>query len=207
MGLQMTVPRPSPTRLGLAGLGTFVGLVVVQHATRAGDLPPAEHFISEYSRGAGGQVQVVAFGAWAVSLGATATVVARRRAVFGRRIARGLAVLGLGVGTAGALLCASFATETVGGKLPAGAIKSTAGQLHDLGSGLILLGVLVAAVATLRLPVSRAFRLTVLGLAALLLLIPAALVTAGYDAPGWGQRGVIGVGCLWQAAILRELRD
>lgn len=185
----------SPRTLALTGLAAFAGLVAVQHLLRADDLPPADHFISEYANGEGGWVQVIAFLAWAGSLGAT-TVLAGR--IGERRVARAVVGLGIGAGAVGAVACAAFATETVGGELPAGALKSTAGQLHDLGSGFIFFGLLVAAVASVRLVRRRGYRLSVLGLAGLLVLVPAALVALGYDAPGWGQRGFIAVGCLWQ---------
>ena len=199
----MTRSRTSPRTLALAGLGAFAGLVALQHLWRADDLPPADHFISEYANGAGGWVQVVAFLGWAASLGAT-TVLATRTG--DRPIARGVVVAGVAAGALGAVACAAFATETVGGELPEGAVKSTAGQLHDLGSAFIFFGLLVAAVASVRLVRRRGYRLSVLGLAALLLLIPSALIAAGYDAPGWGQRGFIAVGCLWQWRLLAAVR-
>lgn len=189
--------------LALSGLGAFVGLVALQHLWRADDLPPADHLISEYANGAGGWVQVVAFLAWSVSLGAT-TVLARQAGAGDRRLARGVVVAGVAAGAVGAVACAAFATETVGGELPAGAIKSTAGQLHDLGSAFIFFGLLVAAVASVRVIRRRDYRYSVLGLALLLFLIPSVLVAAGYDAPGWGQRGFIAVGCLWQLRFIQS---
>lgn len=203
--------------LPLTGLATFAALIVVQHATRADDLPPADHFISEYARGPGGWVQVIAFLAWAVSLAATAALTGRRpdlvaTAALTRRrpdrpIAWGLTTAGLAIGAIGAVACAAFATETVGGVLPKGAVKSTAGQLHDLGSAGIFFGLLLAALASFRLIPRRGYRLSVAALGLLLFLIPAALVAAGYDAPGWGQRGVIAVGCLWQWRFVQTSRE
>ncbi len=193
----MTVPR---TRLaGLAGLATFVALVVLQHATRADDLPPADHFVSEYAVGAGGWVQVVAFLAWAGSLAATVALVLRTGR---RKWARWIVVAGLAAGVLGAVAAAFFATETVGGVLPPGRVKSTAGELHDLGSAGLFFGLLVAAVASVRLVERRRYRLELLGLVVLLFLIPSALIVAEYNAPGWGQRGFIAVGCLWQWRLL-----
>lgn len=193
-------------KLAYTGLGGFVGLVALQHLWRADDLPPADHFISEYSVGDGGWVQVVAFLAWAGSLGATALLATRTDAER-RRIARAVVVAAVAAGAVGAVACAAFATETVGGELPAGAIKSTAGRLHDLGSAFIFFGLLVAAVASVRVIRRRGYRLSVLALAVLLLLIPSALIAAGYDAPGWGQRGFIAVGCLWQLAFVRAAQS
>ena len=186
--------------IALAGLGAFAGLVALQPLWRADDLPPADHLISEYANGSGGWVQVVAFLGWAASLGATTVLAARTG---DRRVARGVVVAGVAAGALGAVACAAFATDTVGGELPEGAVKSTAGELHDLSSAFIFFGLLVAAVASARLVRRRGYRLSVLGLAVLLFAIPGALIAAGYDAPGWGQRGFIAVGCLWQLRFLQ----
>ncbi|MBA2515398.1 MAG: DUF998 domain-containing protein, partial [Solirubrobacterales bacterium] len=164
---------------------------------------PADHFISEYARGPDGWVQVVAFLAWGMSLAATLVLIPRGD----RRIARSLTVLGLVAGVIGALMCAAFATETVGGVLPEGATKSRAGQLHDLGSAGIFFGLLLAALASVRLLTQRRYRLSVLALGLLLFAIPAVLIAAGYDAPGWGQRGFIAVGCLWHWRLIQTSRD
>ncbi len=55
-----------------------------------------------------------------------------------RRVARAVAVGALGAATAGLLLAAAFATQTVAGELPAGVERTTAGRLHDFGTLLIL---------------------------------------------------------------------
>jgi hypothetical protein len=201
-GFGMTERAPARS-LALAGLAAFVALVAAQHLTRAGDLPPADHFVSEYAVGGGGWVQVAAFLAWAAGLAATAVLMARRAR--SRPLGRALAVAGLAAGAAGAVACAFFATQTIGGELPRGVERTTAGQLHDLGSAGIFFGLLLAAIAGARVIPRRAYRLGVLGLAALLVLIPASLIAAGYDAPGWGQRGFIAVGCLWQWLTVRQL--
>ena len=199
----MTRSRPRLHAAGLAGLAAFVLLVIAQHLTRADDLPPADHLVSEYAVGAGGWVQVIAFLAWAVSLAAT---VALLRHAGRRRIARALVLLGVTAGAVGAVAAALFATETVGGQLPPGEIKSLGGRLHDLGSGGLFFGLALAAAASARLIEQRAYRLTLLGLLVLLFLILAALIVAEYDAPGWGQRGFIAVGCLWQWRLLAAVR-
>ena len=201
MGVVMSRPRT----IGLGGLAAFVVLVTIQHLFRGDDLPPADHFVSEYARGPGGWVQVMAFLAWAAALGATLLLLRRPGVGRGRRIALGFVALGLAGGVLGALLAALFATETVGGVLPPGAVKSTAGKLHDLGSAGIFFGLLLAAVASVRVVRRRGYRLSVLGMALLLLLIPGGLIAAGYDAPGWGQRGFIAVGCLWHWRFLHAV--
>ncbi len=90
----------------------------------------------------------------------------------------------------------------MGGELPAGVQRTTEGRLHDVGSLLVLAGLLVAAVASLRLVRSRRWRVTVAALALALLAIVPVLVALGIDAPGIGQRGFILVGCvlLWRFA-------
>jgi hypothetical protein len=91
--------------------------------------------------------------------------------------------------------------------LPEGATKTTAGELHDLGATGIFFGLLLAALASVRLIAQRSYRLSVLALGVLLFVIPTALVVASYDAPGWGQRGFIAVGCLWQWRFIQTSRE
>jgi uncharacterized protein DUF998 len=180
----------------LAGLAAFIVLVVVQHPLRGGDLPPGEHFVSEYARGSTRAVQVVAFLCWAVSLALAV------------RLARGGVVTqgALAIAAVGAVLAACFATVTVAGELPDGATYTTAGRLHNLGSLLIFLGLLVAAPASVKRQRRRGYRLAVLGLAVALVAITPALVVLGIDSPGWGQRAFMAVGVAWQALFLAEVR-
>ena len=100
--------------------------------------------------------------------------------------------------TAGLLLCAGWTTQTVGGELPAGVRRTTGGRLHDLGTLLILAGLVVAALASLRLLAGRRYRLAVVGLGVALLAIVPVLVALGIGAPGIGQRAFILVGVAWQ---------
>jgi uncharacterized membrane protein YidH (DUF202 family) len=190
----------TPARIAIAGVGLFVALVALQHPLRA-DLPPADHFVSEYARGSTAAVQVAAFVLWAAGIAACAVLAARARPA-GRPIARGLAVLGFAVAAAGALLAAVFATQTIAGELPPGEERTTEGRLHDLGSLLIFAGLLLAALAALRIVRRRRFRVTVALLALALLAVVPVLVALGLDAPGIGQRGFILVGCalLWRFA-------
>lgn len=182
--------------LSLGGIAAFLAIVAVEHLLRP-DLKPAEHFVSEYARGWTRPIQAAAFLAWAASMGAQVRL-ARDAAPPGRRIARGLVCLGLAAATAGALLAAAFASQTVAGELPAGVRRTTEGRLHDLGTLLILAGLLAAALASLRLVRDGRYRATVAGLALALLAIVPVLVALGLDAPGIGQRGFILVGCAWQ---------
>lgn len=195
---------PRLPRLAWGGLAAWVGLVVLQHATRT-DLDPEERFVSEYAVGDGGWVQVVAFAGWALSLAVAAVLVARARATPRRAVARGVLVATLAVAAAGAVLCGAFESQTIGGELPEGVVRTTAGRLHDVGSLLLFAGLLVAAIAHARASRDRATTLATAALAASLFLIPTAMVVAGWDAPGVGQRAFIAVGCLWQASLLRRV--
>jgi len=185
--------RLRSSRTAALGLAGFVGLVVAQHLYRA-DLPPGQHFVSEYANGEGGFVQVVAFGCWAISLGAQASLAEPS-----------VTRAALGVAAAGSVMTACFATVTVAGKLPAGATRSTAGQLHDIGSLLIFTGLLVAVVASTRALARPGYRRSVAVLTLVLLLIVPFMSALGLDEPGWGQRAFIAIGCAWQTLHLREL--
>ena len=186
--------------VALGGLGAFVALVAVQHPLRD-DLPPADHFISEYAKGSTAAVQVIAFLCWAVAMAATAAC-ARTHA--GRPWARGIVTAALCLSAAGCVVAALFATQTIAGELPPGTQRTTAGRLHDLGTLLILAGLLVAAFASLRLVRDRRYRWTVAGLGAALLAVVPVLVALGLDAPGIGQRALIAIGCLflWRLAAV-----
>lgn len=186
-----------------AGLAVFIGLVAIQHPLR-GDLPPADHFISEYAHGSTAALQIIAFLAWALSLAAGA-LLARRAGPARRSIARGLAVSGLALAGAGIAVAAVFATQTVAGVLPAGVQRTTGGRLHDLATLATLIGLLLASGASLRLMARRGFRVTVVALATTLVLIVPVLVALGIDAPGVGQRGFILVGCAFQWRFAREI--
>jgi len=201
--LRMRVP--TARQLVPAGLAGFVALVAVEHVLRPG-LPPADHFVSEYAVGSTRPVQTVAFLAWAVATGASVVVAARAEPRPGRPIARALTAGSLAVATAGTLLCAAFRTQTVAGDLPKGVARTTEGRLHDVGTLLILAGLLLAALASLRLIRSWRYRGAVAGLAVALLAIVPVLVAVGWDAPGIGQRGFILVGVAWQWVFASSTR-
>ncbi|MBE2318617.1 DUF998 domain-containing protein [Solirubrobacter sp. CPCC 204708] len=184
-------------RIVLGGIAAFVGLVALEHLLRT-DLPPGEHFVSEYAVGWTRPVQTVAFLAWAAATAACALLAAR---VPWRPIARGLVVLMLVAATAGLLVAAVWTTETVGGQLPSDVQRTLGGRLHDLGTLGILAGLLLAALTSLRLIANTRYRLTVLALGVALVAIVPALIALRLDAPGIGQRGFILVGLAWQLAF------
>jgi hypothetical protein len=184
-------------RIATGALALTVALVALQHATRT-DLPPADHFVSEYANGGGGWVMQLAFAAWAAGLAALAALVWRG----GHRVVAAL----VAVGAAGAVLCGLFATQTVAGELPAGVARTDEGRLHDVGSLLVLAGLLLGALLLAARRRDRPLRRGTLALAAWLLLFPAVLIGAEVDAPGWGQRGIIASGWAWQALVLWRLR-
>jgi len=188
----------------VAGLLAFVGLVALQHPLR-GDLPPGEHFVSEYAKGSTAALQVIAFACWAVALAASSALVARVRAP-GRAVARRAASAGLALAAAGIAASAIFATQTVAGVLPPDVQRTTGGQLHDAGTLAVFAGMLVAAIASLRLPTGRRYRIALAALSAVLLLTVPVLVALGIDAPGVGQRVFIIVGCAFQWRLAAELR-
>ena len=184
-------------RIVLGGLAAFVGLVALEHALRP-DLAPERNFVSEYARGWTWPIQTVAFLAWAAATAACAVLAARVRQ---RPTARALVVLALGAATVGLLMAATWRTETVAGELPADVERTLGGRLHDLGTLGILAGLLLAALASLRLLSDNRYRLTVVALGVVLLGIVPVLLALRLDWPGVGQRGFILVGVAWQWAF------
>jgi hypothetical protein len=188
-------------RTALGGLVVFVGLVALEHVLRP-DLPAADHFVSEYARGWTWPVQTVAFLAWAVATGACAVLATR---VPERPIARAFVVAMLGVAVVGLVMAAVWRTETVAGELPPDVVRTLGGRLHDLGTLGILAGLLLAALASLRLVPDTRYRLIVVALGVTLVAIVPVLVILRWDAPGVGQRGFILVALGWQWAFARAV--
>ncbi len=192
---------PAPSTLVRAGLAGFLAIVAIEHLLRPG-LSPAERFVSEYARGSTAPLQVAAFLCWATATAACGALAARVRPP-GRRVARALTVAALAAGAAGLALAAAFTTQTVGGELPEGVRRTTGGRLHDTGTLLILGGLIVAGLGSLRLVRSWRYRLAALGLGVALVAVVPVLVALRWDAPGIGQRGFICIGCAWQLAFAR----
>ena len=171
----------------------FVGLVALEHPLRR-DLPARAHFISEYASGPTELLAAAAFVSWGAAMTAAA-------ALAWRRGLRAVPVL-LGVAAAGTLVAASFDTQTVAGVLPEGIERTAAGRLHDQGTLAIFAGLLGALLWGLRAVTTRRYRLGVLACAVALVAVPGALVAAGLDWPGIGQRAIVlvGVAGLWLLA-------
>jgi len=103
----------------------------------------------------------------------------------------------MGAAAAGTVVAALFATQTVAGELQPGVQRTLEGRLHDLGTLLLFLGLIVAALASVRLVPRTRFRVTVALLALALLATVPVLVVLGLDLPGIGQRAFVLVGCAW----------
>jgi Protein of unknown function (DUF998) len=179
----------------LAGLAAFAGIVVLEHLLVPG-LAPARHMISEYANARAGALMTAGFLAWALSLVATAVLVRAHPALCAPLL---LAAVGV-------FVTACFATQTSGGALSPGVHRSTAGRLHDLGSGLVilaLLGAVVASIVLVRAP--TAFRLRAGALLLLAVVTSATLLATGDHVPGVRQRVLVAVGCAWQALLLQAL--
>ncbi len=187
---------PSLKTVALAGAGAFVALVALEHPLRP-SLPATQHFISEYGNGSTRAVASAAFVAWGVGLGALALAAARERMP--------VVAAGAVVAVAGTLMDAIWRTQTVAGELPVGVVRTTEGRLHDLGTLLILAGLVVSAVASLWRLRSARWRWSVVGLLVGFLAVPGVLVAAGLDWPGIGQRGIILVGVAYGALAAVEL--
>ena len=186
-------------RLGLlarGGLLTFVALVALEHPLRS-DLPAPDHFISEYASGSTYPIAILAFLAWGIGMAATAVLAWRQ----------GLRAVGLllAVAALGTCVAAAFATQTVAGVLPPGAVRTTAGRLHDLGTLAIFVGLLGAALWGLRHLRTRRYRLGLLACAGALVAAPGILVAAGLDWPGIGQRAIVLVGVALGWLLVSEL--
>jgi hypothetical protein len=141
----------------------------------------------------------IGFVAWAMSLLATSLLAEYR---WGSRLLAALfAIAALGI-----VLVALFPTQTVAGELPAGAQLTSAGKLHDLGSGLTSLALFLSALAVaLSGGSERRLRRVALGLVLTSLILSVALLLTGPSVGGLRQRLLLLIGCGWQLLLLRTL--
>ena len=184
--------------VALGGLGTFVAAVFVEHVLTP-SLDPARHTISEYANAGTGPIMTFGFAAWAASLTATAAWTWRDRRRWPLALLLVLAALGMAI-------TACFPTQSVAGSLPPGALRTTTGRLHDLGSGLTSVALLAAAIASAAATwPPRRFRVGAAGLVVVALLADGLLLAIGPDVAGIRQRLLVAIGCGWQLLLLRVL--
>jgi MFS family permease len=190
----MSPSVPAVLRIsGALGVLAFMSITVLEHFLRP-DLSPSTHEISEYANGRHGALMTAGFALWAISLACTAGLVLRVDR--GRLIALGLLIAAFGIAVA-----ATFATQTSAGHLAPHETLHASGTLHDIGSGLATLALLVAAVLSLRIGTVDTQWLTavVLGVA---VAVDVALLAVGNDVAGVRQRVLVLVACVWQLAVL-----
>jgi hypothetical protein len=180
--------------VAFCGVLAFVTVVLVEHAIDR-SFDPTTHEISEYAHGRTGALMTAGFTAWAVSLAATAGVVVLA-------LRSPLLAVALAVASAGMLLTAGFATQTSAGRLPAGRHLSSAGRLHDIGSGASTVALLVAAVASVGAVADPVFRRRVVALIGVAVCASVVLLAVGPEVAGVRQRVLVAVACVWQVLLL-----
>jgi hypothetical protein len=165
----------------------------------APDLGVEHDRISEYAVRGVGWLMVGGFVAWAVALAASA--LSARLAVGGLRSTALSGLLAIAAG--GMLVTAGFATQAVHGEVPPGAPRTIEGRLHDVGSGAVLVALLLAVILSLR-AVPR-----VRGAAAAAIAVACGasfgLPLAGVDAPALAQRTMVVATCLWHWTVAGAL--
>lgn len=185
-------------RVARAGIAGFVVVLVFEHLL-APELDVLRDRISEYAVRGVGWLMVLGFLAWAVALAASALLA--RLAVDGPR---GLALAGLlAIAAGGMLVTALFATQAVHSEVPAGVARTTAGRLHDAGSGAVFVALLLAALLSL-VTVPRVRAVAVIAIA-VAFLAPLALPLVGLEAPALAQRLAVLAACLWHWRLAGEL--
>lgn len=181
----------SAQKLALLGLLIFAGCLLLEHLIES-SLDPAHHQISEYANASSGEVMIAGFAAWSTSLFSTAMVVQPR-------LLRGL-LLGASLGIA---LTAIFATEAVAGRIPAGETLTTTGRLHDLGSGVAGIALLMA-VSINAIRDSRRLRFGSVILLSVALVASVVLLVIGDEVAGLRQRVLVCCALLWQLLAIRD---
>lgn len=180
-------------RLAAWGVLLFLVIVVFEHVANL-SLDPARHEISEYVHTHRGWLMTTGFVVWALSLMATG-IIAHSEGADALCVSLAVAALGIAV-------TACFATQTSAGRLPPGVSLSTSGRLHDLGSGLATVALLLAALLSLRLPSRPVLRKVTGWLLALACAGDLVLLAVGSGVAGIRQRLLVLVACIWQLALL-----
>ncbi len=172
----------------------FLLILVAEHLANHG-LDPATHQVSEYVHGQLGWLMTCGFLLWAGSLLLAAVIVSDIPR--GRALACALLVAAAGMG-----VTACFATQTSAGQLPPGVTLTTAGRLHDIGSGLATVALLAALLLSLRLRERPTLRKVTLALLALGVPTTVLLFVLGSEAAGIRQRVLLLAACIWQLTLL-----
>lgn len=176
----------------------FLAVLVLEHVL-APDLGVEHDRISEYAVRGVSWLMVSGFVAWAVALGASALL-----AGVAVRGPRGFALGGLlAVAAGGMLITAGFSTQAVHSAVPAGVQRTTEGHLHDLGSGAVLVALLLAVILSLTtVPGARVAAAVAIAVAC---VASFGLPLAGLDAPALAQRMMVVATCCWQWTLAGAL--
>lgn len=179
--------------IGVSGLLLFLAITGLEHALRP-ELSPATHEISEYANGRDGALMTSAFVLWTLSLACTGLLV--------WRVARGRpAAAALLLAAAGIAATAAWPTQTSAGLLKQGETLHAAGRLHDIGSGVATIALLLAALLSLRLRTHWLRHFTAAALATAL-AADLILLAIGSEVAGVRQRVLVAAACAWQLALL-----
>ncbi|MDQ3742737.1 MAG: DUF998 domain-containing protein [Actinomycetota bacterium] len=180
-------------------LGAFAAILALEHVL-VPELEPTQHVISEYATADAGVLMTAGFLAWAISLAATAAVA--RLVGLPRATSPLLVAAALGM-----VITACFATQAAAGMLPPGVERTTAGRLHDVGSGvttIAIAGSTVMVVIARSLPcAARVFSAVVLIVA---LLTATVLLAVGDPIPGVRQRVLVAAALTVQGVLLVAAR-
>jgi hypothetical protein len=195
----------SPTQwiwLSAVSLATFVVAVSMQPLLVPA-YDPLRQQISEYVHTSAGPVMVAGFLAWSISLAALGALLSSERRP-GLRWLSSAQVASLFCAAAGAALLACFATDRgarVRGVVTRG---TTHGQIHDLASGVVTVGILLAALTGAAQ--SRGWlRTATVALLGVGLASSLAFLAIGDPLPGLRQRVLVASACLWQLTWLIAL--
>jgi len=179
-------------------LVVFVVAVAGEHFIES-SLDPATHEISEYANGRDGGLMIAGFVAWSASLAVAGSICAK--------VQRGRLLPALmGIAAVGLAVTATFATQTSAGRLPPGTALSTAGWLHDVGSGATSVSLFAAALISLRtFRDFDAFRARAATLLGLVVAVDIGLLALGPGVAGIRQRMLVVAGCIWEAMIIAAI--
>lgn len=196
---QSSTPARGLDLVAAGGLGAFIGIVVLEHFLEP-SLNPLRHQVSEYANSPTGLLMVLGFVAWAISLIATSLLAKLQWE--DRLVAALLAAAALGM-----VIVSVFPTETSAGDLPPGTHLTTAGKLHNLGSGLTSLALFGSALAiAFRADSEVQLRWIAIGLVLAGLVLSALLLLIGPSVGGLRQRLLLTIGCGWQLVLLHAFR-